>query len=188
MSAFIKYILSVNSLPFLLYIVKYLKRQQSLSSPVFFSLLRYSDFFDIEFISLQQIGVFALAAGADLCVLYSLVFFSAVFAVGDGRYGLDLQNGMFHQGFFFYCPVPAVDQIFVEYAGDLSDLQRDTFYPIFLCYFFHVPYYVKYNAQFFPVFNLQIPAHEWINQCISPLPGSSDPGCTAHTNLFLSMR
>ena len=57
-------------------------------------------FFDVEFISLHQICVLALAVGTYLRKLYRFIFLLAVLTEGNCRDGFDLELRMLHDRLF----------------------------------------------------------------------------------------
>ena len=95
--------------------------------------------------------MFTAAVGTGPAVSHGGIFLSAVLAEGDGVDLLDLKLCFLRHRLLFPGPVPAVDEVIVDDAGDLADFQGDGgdfFYIIFLCHLFYVAHDVEYHSQF----------------------------------------
>ena len=93
------------------------------------------DLFNQKLIAPAEIGVFTAAVGTGPAVGHGRIFLPAVLAEGDGVDLLDLKLCFLRHRLLFPGPVPAVDEVIVDDAGDLADFQGDGgdfFYIIFL--------------------------------------------------------
>ena len=116
----------------------------------YFQRLHCLYFLDYILIALNEIGVLTLTVGADFCVLQGFVSFSAIFAVGNGFDFLDLHLGISKILGLFPCPIPEVNDVLGNYAGNLADLQGDggnNGKIVLLNQLFHFVYYVIYCSK-----------------------------------------
>ena len=115
---------------------------------------------DIHLPALLEPGLAAAAVGAGLAVFDCRIGLLARVAPGHGRYGLADELRALDYRRFLSVPVPAVDKVVRNDAGDLAELERDGTYPghiVLPCNRVDLFYYIGDDTQFVHNFLTFIP-------------------------------